>query len=156
MIVWKALTRGEACGLYWEDNTQPGDMGLGQHAGSMKQKNKQPPPLDIFTRCRSKDANTLQGGTRSHRTTSRFRYKKQGQLEPFGAALSSASKAGTHIKHRGNRFYLSSSGSSFRSRNSPSPEDLPRSVVAEILGDVASFVSGEVSHSENGNNGGWW
>ena len=62
MIVWKALTRGEACGLHWEDNTQPDDMGLGQHAGSIKQKNKQPPPLDIFTRSRSKDANTLQGG----------------------------------------------------------------------------------------------
>ena len=30
----------------------------------MKQKNKQPPPLDIFTRSRSKDANTLQGGHR--------------------------------------------------------------------------------------------
>ncbi|XP_034677825.1 dnaJ homolog subfamily C member 14-like [Vitis riparia] len=37
-------------------------MGLGQHVGSIKQKNKQPPPLDIFTRSRSKDANTLQGG----------------------------------------------------------------------------------------------
>ena len=64
MIVWKALTRGEACGLHWEDNMQPGDMGLGQHAGSIKQKNKQPPPLDIFTRSRSKGANTLQGGHR--------------------------------------------------------------------------------------------
>ena len=62
MIIWKALTRGEACRLHWEDNTQPGDMGLGQHAGFMKQKNKQPPPLGIFTRRRSKDANTLQGG----------------------------------------------------------------------------------------------